>query len=239
MEKVSWDYLDPVDYDDADRLKQLHTAAMMYSGIEQALPSQVVIVSHTAKFRDMESGKYYPLSLDILKLNVAYLNDPRGVWHIDRAPDTNTNHVRQNVYDITHLDVPDVVNVQRAKYGAISMLDYDPYTAYYPAFKNVNPDVAMAPMYLSFVAAAAVHIAYDDWKQQVGSSRTDEQYVAKTINHVNVQISKRFDPRFTYNVTSYVTPADKKRRYSWTTELTVGIPNTKWVNQLKIISDNF
>lgn len=239
MSKRSWDYIDPVGYDDMARLKQIHAAAMAYSGLEHAVPSQVVISAHTAKYRGEDANTYFPLTLDLLKMNVGYLNNSEGIWNIDRAPDTGTNHIRANLYDVTHLDLPEVMLIERAKYGAITMADYDPYTPFYPAFKNTNPEVALAPMYLSFVAAAIVHIAYDDWKRQIGSSQTDEQYVSKTTSFISGEIAKQFDGRYSYVIDSTVTPADKKRKYSWSTEVTVGIPNTKWVNKLRVISDNF
>lgn len=234
MTKRSWDYQDPNDYDDSERIKELHAAAMLYAGVTNEMPSQVVITSHTAKHRDIGDDVQYPLSFDLLRMNIEYLSNPSGVWDADRAPDIGMNHVRTNLYDVTHLDVSDAVLEKRAKYGGITLMDFDPYTPYYPAFKNANPETSIAPMYLSFASAAIVHMVHDNWKQRVGSNLTPEQYAARTIDYVNGEISKLFDNRFAYSIDAYDTPADKKRRYSWTTEVTIGMPQMKWVNNLKI-----
>ena len=234
MSDLSWEYQDPNTYDEAERIKQLHAAAMLYAGASEAMPSQIVITTHTSKQRDLADGVQYPLTLDLLRLNVKYLSNPTGVWDIDNAPDTGMNHVRPNLYDVSHLDVSNDVLTMRSKYGVTTLMDFDPYTPFYPVFKNINAEVMLAPMYLSFASAAIVHMVHDNWKQRVGSNLTAEQYAARTIDYVNGEISKLFDNRYSYVVNSYETVADKKRRYSWTTEVTIGMPQAKWVNNLKI-----
>lgn len=237
MSTRSWGYQTPEDFDELSRLQQLHAEGMKYTGATNAGPSQVVILTHTAKHHDLGDGVDYPLSLDLLRLNVAYIGNPSGVWDIDKAPDNTMNHIRSNLYDVSNLDVQPLTQTKRHAYGAMYMMDFDPYTPFYPAFKNMNADAMLAPMYLSFASAAILHIVYDNWKQRVGSGDTAQQYAEKSLAHINSEISKLFDGRFQYTVESYDSPADKKRRYSWSTDVTVGVPQTKWVNRLKIHVD--
>lgn len=237
MTTRNWEYQTPDNFDELSRLQQLHAEGMKYTGATNAGPSQVVIVTHTAKQYDLGDGIDYPLTLDLLRLNVEYIGNPNGVWNADKAPDNTVNHIRANLYDVSDLDVQPAIQAKRHAYGAMYLSDFDPYTPFYPAFKNMNADAMLAPMYLSFASAAIVHIVHDNWKQRVGSGDTAEQYVEKTMNYINNEISKLFDDRFQYTVEAYNSPADVKRRHTWSTDVTVGIPQTKWVNRLKIHVD--
>lgn len=235
MTKVrSWEYQPPETFDELSRLQLLRAEAMKYTGATPAGPSQVIIATHTAKHSDLGDGVDYPLTLDLLRLNAAYLNSATGVWNIDKAPDNTVNHIRSNLYDVSNLDVREEVQTKRHSYGVTYLSDFDPYTPYYPAFKNMNAEPMLASMYLSFASAAIVRMVYDNWKSQVGSNATDEQYAEKTIDYINNEINKLLDERFQFVVESFSSPADKKRRYTWSTEVTIGIPNAKWVNRLKI-----
>lgn len=227
----TFQYQDPVNYDDLDRTRQLHAAAMQFDGVKN-----VVIVPQTAKMEHMGDGEYYPVSLDLLRLNQAYIGSTSQIWDSDKAPDTNGNHISQNLYDVQYVDVSATYNQNRSEYGSTYVLDYDHQRVFYPSLRNVNEDITVSPMYFSFAIATIVHIAYGAWKNYVGSNMTEEQYNEKTADYVNKQIAKRFDNRFQFEVSAYASADDRKRKYSWTTEIDVYTNGRRTVNKLNIFA---
>ena len=221
-----FDWLDPSSYDDLNRCKTLHALAMANGG-------NVVIAAGTCKSYIMDDDKVYPITVDLLDLNANYMGSPTGVWDGDNSPDQEHLNNRP-LYDLTYCDVSQDVIDQRGEMNVIALQYVTPYNVFYPAFLNVNIDVVMAVMFLPFVVATVVHLNHSNWKKTVGGSLSDSQYAERNIEYLNREISKRFDPRFTYIVDSYTTEADKKRRFSWTTSLVVLTPGVKTVIKLKL-----
>lgn len=222
----TFQWLDPYEYDDMARLEALRNAAAANGG-------NVVLTSQTCKSYVMGTDKHYPTSVDLLDLFKNYMGSPSGVWDANAAPDQQHLNSRP-LYDISHSDVSqDVIN-KRNELGAIYLLNSDPFNVFYPTFSNTNSDAELPDLFLGFVCSTIVHINHSNWKRRVGSSLTDQQYVERSVEYLNREISKRFDNRYAYQVDSSLTPADKKRRYSWSTNVMISTPGIKTVNKLKL-----
>lgn len=221
-----FDWLDPSSYDDLNRSKALYELVMANGG-------NVIIAAGTCKSHVMDDGKTYPITVDLLDLNTNYMGSPTGVWDADNCPDQEHLNNRP-LYDLTYCDVSqDVIN-QRGAMNIVALQYAGPYEVFYPAFLNVNGDVIMSDMFLPFVIATIVRLNHNNWKRTVGGSLSDAQYTERSVEYLNREISKRFDQRFTYIVDSHLTEADKRRRFSWTTSITVTTPGIKTVNKLRL-----
>lgn len=233
-----WGYLDPDTYDDIGRSAALYQASLQYPGVlaDSAIGINTVIVAHTAHYRNYDDGIKYPLTLDLLDITLAYIDNPSGTWNQTYAPDMNNNHIRQNLYDVSHVDVLPAVNEKRYSQGIMYVEDADVNYVFYPAFRNqyANSSSMLQGMFIGFVVADLLHIDYSNWVRLVGSNNTDAQYTEKTVDYINQQIAGRFDNRYKYTVSSTITAADAKRRYSWTTGINIKGSAAKTVNRLSI-----
>lgn len=237
-----WGFLDPDTYDDIGRSEQLYQASLQYPGdlVDSEIGINTVIVAHTARYRNYDDGKKYPLTLDLLDITLAYIDHPSGTWNQTNAPDMNNNHIRQNLYDVSYVDVGAAVNAQRYDQGIMYVEDADENNVFYPAFRNQygDPTSMLNGMFIGFVVADLMHVDFSNWVLLVGSNNTDTQYVEKTNDYINQQISMRYDNRYIYTVSAKVTAADAQRRYSWTTGIHITGRAGKTVNRLTITASS-
>ena len=237
-----WGYLDPDSYDDIGRSDALYQAALQHPGVlvDSTIGINTVIVAQTARYRNYDDGVKYPSTLDLLDITLNYIDHPSGIWSQKNAPDTNSNHIRSNLFDVSHCDVVQSVNDKRYSQGIMYVEDADTNAVFYPAFRNqyANSSSMVQGMFIGFVVAELLHVDFSNWVRLVGSNNTDKQYIDNSNDYINRQIAGRFDNRYTYTVSNSITATDAQRRFSWTTGINIKGSAAKSVNRLSITASS-
>lgn len=221
MENLVWGRLDPLTFDELERIELLSDLV------------DVVLVSQCADVND--DGDIHPLTLDLMKLNQAYLGGPR--WQSDLAPDRNGNHIRGQLTNVTGLDWGSGVLDRLSSNGVTYAINYDPTKVHYPQLRTLSTlNTMRTQMYFNFAVAELMHINYRVWCELTGRSLTGDQLIAshkaRAINLLRQVVDDRYKVTFDVEITD----ADRNRGYSWSCNVGVIGKMPKVVKKLNIVA---
>lgn len=206
MENLQWGYLDPADYDEAERLTLL-------SGL-----TDVVVVTQLANHGSDTTLR--PLTLDLMNLNHQYLGGTR--WQSDLAPDQNGNHIRPHLTNVTGLDKSPATYDQMASIGVVYAISYDPDKVHYPQLRTLSTQRTLkSHMYFNFALAEVMHVNYQVWCQLTGRNLQDDQLTTLHRSRAMYALREVLDSRYSIQFDVDVTPADVARGNSWTSSVAI------------------
>lgn len=220
METLEWMYLDPMDFDELERIEQL------------ANLTDVVLVSQLADVND--GGDLRPLTFDVMQMNQSYLGGAK--WESDLAPDRNNNHIRGHLTNVTGLDWGSNIIDRLASLGVVYVINYDPVKVHYPQLRTLSTMSTMrSQMYFNFAMAETVHVNYRVWCDLTGRNLTGEQLVAShKVRAVNL-LRQVLDDRYQISFDVELSAADVSRGYSWTSNVGIIGKMPRLVKKLNIV----
>lgn len=181
-----------------------------------------------------------PFTFDIAYKASQYMGSTSGDWDGRYAFDDETVKVLSYVGELD-ADENDLTEPQANRYwdvGTAYPLYWDTQSLFWPYLRTVHaePSSKMTSLEFVFGTCTGVKEAYKVWAILVGSNLEEEQFVERSNQMImdRLNAAKRFASKFRITVDTKITAADKKRKFSWTTEITYSGGDYKTVNVLKI-----
>lgn len=201
--------------------------------------SRIVIVRGDSLPYDERIPYNVPFTFDIAYKASRYMGSSNGNWDGRYAFEDPTVKVLEYVGQLD--DSHDLTEPQAARFwevGTCYPLYWNPSSLFWPYLRTVHaePSSPLTSLEYVFGTCTAVKEAHKVWAILVGSNLEEAQFVERSNQLITDRLNSdtRFASKFRISVDTKITAADKKRRYSWTTEITFGSGDNKTVNNLKI-----
>lgn len=237
-----WDYVGTLTESEKRAISSnLYSTAQMIpeSVIDGTGASRIAIVRGDSLPFDERIPYNLPFTFDVAYKASRYMGDSNGNWDSRFEFEDPTIKVIEYVGQLD--DSHDLTEPQAARFwevGTCYPLYWDPSSLYWPYLRTVHsePSSPLTSLEYVFGTCTAVKEAHKVFAILVGSNLEEEQFVERSNQMLTDRLNSaiRFASKFRITVETKITAADKKRRYSWTTEITFASGDYKTVNSLKI-----
>lgn len=201
--------------------------------------SRIAIVRGDTLPYDARIPYNVPLTFDVAYKASRYMGSTDGNWDGRYAFEEETVKVLEYVGQLD--DSHDLTEPQASRFwevGTCYPLYWDPTSLYWPYLRTVHsePSSPLTSLEYVFGTCTAVKEAHKVFAILVGSNLEEAQFVERSNQLIadRLHSATRFAGKFRIIVDTKITAADRKRRYSWTTEITFASGDYKTVNSLKI-----
>lgn len=202
--------------------------------------SRIAIIRGDSAPYDARIPYNTPFTFDVAYKTTKYMGNTSGDWDGRYAYDNETVKVLTYVGELEG-NQNDLTEPQANRYwdvGTAYPLFWDDRSLFWPYLRTVHaePSSKMTSLEFVFGTCTGVKEAYKVWAILVGSNLEEDQFVERSNQMIMDRLNpaKRFASKFRISVDTKITAADKKRKYSWTTEITYSGGDYKTVNVLKI-----
>ncbi len=241
-EAPEWDYVGTLTESEKRSIaSNLYSNAQMIpeSIIDGTGASRIVIVRGDSLPYDARIPYNTPFTFDVAYKASRYMGSSNGNWDGRYAFEDPTVKVLEYVGQLD--DTHDLTEPQAARFwevGTCYPLYWNPSSLYWPYLRTVHaePSSPLTSLEYVFGTCTAVKEAHKVFAILVGSNLEEAQFVERSNQLITDRLNSaiRFASKFRITVDTKITAADKKRRYSWTTEITFASGDYKTVNNLKI-----
>lgn len=237
-----WDYVGQLTESEKRSISSnLYSTAQMIpeSIIDGTGASRIAIIRGDTLPYDERIPYNLPLTFDVAYKASRYMGSSNGNWDPRFAFEEPAIKILEYVGQLD--DTHDLTEPQAARFwevGTCYPLYWDPNSLYWPYLRTVHsePSSPLTSLEYVFGTCTAVKEAYKVFAILVGSNLEEEQFIERSNQLITDRLNSavRFASKFRIIVETKITAADKKRRYSWTTEITFASGDYKTVNSLKI-----
>lgn len=237
-----WDYIGELTESEKRSVAStLYSNAQMIpeSVIDGTGASRILIVRGDSLPYDARIPYNVPFTFDIAYKASRYMGSTDGNWDGRYAFEEPTVKVLEYVGPLD--DTHDLSEPQAARFwevGTCYPLFWDPNSLFWPYLRTVHSEPASPLTSFEYVVGTctAVKEAYRVWAILVGSNLEEAQFVERSNQLITDRLKSdvRFASKFRIVVDTKITAADKKRRYTWTTEIQFASGDYKTVNNLRI-----
>lgn len=168
-----------------------------------------------------------PFTIELAAKFGRYMGAGTGVWRSGFAFDLPPNNQLTMFRDanITFKSAP--ARASDWDNGMVWAQRFDRLSYFFPAFQTVYDDdtSTLNSARTMFVAIECQKVAQRTWRELTGiSSLTKDQFIERSNKLIVEKTSNRFDGSVVIVPTTYFTPADDERGYSWSTKIDMYTP---------------
>ena len=198
------------------------------------------IIYQSGKLVGSDYRKQVPLLVDYADSFAEMAGAGTGIMRTNKYMDEAPNNFVSLVRGLNVDSFPSSVSERIWGVGGTYAQAYDRRRHYYPALHSVyNDDTSV------LTSPITVHIACDVIRQVIkthaylsgNSSLTDAQFIERSNTLVGKAVSGRYGERIRTVVNTRLTDADKKRGFSWTTDVTIYANNERNVMQFNLMTE--
>lgn len=238
VDEEKWNSLTGVELLEAS---QEATAVSVYSTHLRSFPESTIWGTGCIRANlMMQAGKivgspykgYVPLSYELALKRARFIGAGSGVMRPGFGYDQDG--VKQLEY-MVHANNPFVPQVPRERNwtnGATWAQYYDRNTMFFPAVRTIykeDSSVLLADINMLIVTDLQ-KVCFRTWRRLVGnSSLTNAEFVDRSNTMILQDVDGRYDSRVTIEPTTYFTPADEARGYSWSCDIAAYFNNMRTV----------
>lgn len=228
--------------DESSILISLRTAAEAYpeSEIYGTHACRALIVGRSGYLIDSRYKDLLPLTIDLADKFAYYMGRGNGVFRENTGPDTPPYNQVSMFKDVNATFQSQDVYNRDWDNGLIWVQHFDRRSLFYPGLQTVynDPTSVLNSAINMFICIETQKVADRTWRELVGTSnvRSREQFRERSDQLILDQLEGRFDDRVVIEPRTYFTDFDKQLGYSWSTEITLYLPNMMTVGSYTIIA---
>ena len=177
-----------------------------------------------------------PLTIQMMNSFSEYMGAANGIWKGD-APDENPGNV-MTMFRKTNVSIK--TPLARSSDWSLGMTWFEPYDTnswYCPALASLyTKDTSILKGFMNvLIAADLILVAHTVRRDLSGNSRlTDAQFIQRSNQLIQQRTNGRYDGRVTIVPDTYYSTADKKRKYSWHTNITMYGDDMRTADQVTV-----
>ncbi len=201
---------------------------------------RAMVIGHSGYLLSSKYRGLLPFTLEVAAKFGRYMGAADGRWKSGQSFDLPPNNQVTMFRDANIEWAGALARSQQWSNGLVWAQSYDRLSYFFPAFQTVyDDDTSTLNSALTMWAAVECEkVAQRTWRDLTGiSSLTQEQFIERSNKLITDKTNGRFDDKVIVRPTTYFTPADTQRGYSWSCRMDMYTANMKSVGTFSITAN--